>query len=81
MGQGVSKQRLSTKRILMKLKKETITVAVQITVQYEPDIKGAREHIVGEAVKTLPSDLCGASISYGSYSAKRGKSYLLPAKV
>jgi len=65
----------------MKLKKETITVAVQVTVQYEPDIKGAREHIISEAVKTLPNDMCGASTSYGTYSAKRGKSHLLPTKV
>ena len=46
-----------------------------------PDIKGAREHIIGEAVRTLPNDMCGASTSYGTYSAKRGKSHLLPTKV
>jgi hypothetical protein len=62
----------------MKKKTETITVAVEMAITYDPTCKGAREEVIKCAVRDLPNDLGGACIHRGCYSVKRGRKYLVP---
>ena len=62
----------------MKQKTETITVAVEMAITYDPTCKGAREEVIKCAVRELPNDLVGACIHHRCYSIKRGRKYLVP---
>ena len=62
----------------MKQKTETITVAVELQITYDPTRKGSREELIKRAVDEIPSDLGGACICNGCYSIKRGRKYLVP---
>jgi len=60
----------------MKRKTETITVAVEMAITYDPTRKGSRDELIKLAVKEVPSDFGGACIHHGCYSIKRGQTYL-----
>jgi tartrate dehydratase beta subunit/fumarate hydratase class I family protein len=62
----------------MKQKTETITVAVELEITYDPTRDGSRAEVIKRSVEEIPSDLCGACIYYGGYSIKRGRRYLMP---
>lgn len=62
----------------MKQKTETITVAVELAITYDPSRKGSRDELIKRAVRDLPNDLSGACIHHGCYSVKRGRKYLVP---
>jgi hypothetical protein len=62
----------------MKQKTETITVAVELKITYDPTRKGAREEVVKCAVREIPNDPGGASVDHGCYGIKRGRQYLVP---
>jgi hypothetical protein len=62
----------------MKRKTETITVAVELQITYDPTRKGSREELIKRAIEEIPSDLGGACIYHGCYSIKRGRKYLAP---
>ena len=62
----------------MKQKTETITVAVEMRVTYDPTRKGARDHVIKCAVNDVPYDLGGGHVDHGCYSVKRGRKYLVP---
>lgn len=57
--------------------KEVIKVCVEIAIEYDGRIKGARENVVKSAVKELPIDTISASSVFGVSQIKRGKTYLM----
>ena len=61
----------------MKQKTETITVAVEMEITYDPIRNGSRDELIKCALKELPIDLRGACTTHGRYSIKRGRKYLL----
>jgi hypothetical protein len=65
----------------MKYKKETITIAVKYTVEYDATREGARDHAIKCAVKELPHTIAGASTAYGGYYVKRGRGKLMEETV
>ena len=61
----------------MKQKTETITVAVEMEITYDPTRDGSRDQVIKCAVRELPTELFGVCTTHRRYSIKRSRKYLL----
>jgi len=61
-----------------KYRTETITVAVDMVIEFDASKSGARQHAIDCAVSGLPYELCGGHVEHGCYLVKRGDRRLMP---
>ena len=61
-----------------KYRTETITVAVDMVIEFDASKPGAMQHAIDCAVSGLPYELCGGHVEHGCYSVKRGDRRLMP---